>query len=50
MADDPALLGSPAQEDIVPPLEPAAEVDQECSDDIFALFGAVWSWDGGLGG
>jgi len=48
--EDPAWLEGPALEEAVLPLEPAVEVDQECSVDIFVLFVAVWRWGGGLGG
>jgi len=48
--EDPAWHEDPAQEEAVLPLEPTAEVDRECSVDIWVLFVAVWRWDGGLGG
>ena len=48
--EDPAWLEGPALEGAVRPLEPAAEVDRECSVDILVLFVAVWRQGGGLGG
>jgi len=48
--EDPAWLEGPALVEMVRPLEPAAEVDRECSVDILVLFVAVWRSDGGLGG
>ena len=50
LVEDPAWLEGPALKEAVRPLEPAAEVDRECSVDILILFLAVWRWDGGLGG
>jgi len=48
--EDLACLEGPALEEVVRPLEPAAEVDRQCSVDILVLFVAAWRWDGGLGG
>jgi len=48
--DDPAWLEGPALEEAVQPVEPAAEVDRECSVDILVLFESVWRWGGGIGG
>jgi len=45
-----AWLECLALEEVLQPLEPAAEVDRECSVDILVLFVAAWRWDGGLGG
>ena len=47
--EDLTLLEHPALEEAVQPLEPAAEVDRECSVDILELFVVVWRWDGRLG-
>ena len=53
---DEALAGSTALgegqtlEELVRPLEMAAEVDRLCWVDIMVLFVAVWRWDGGPGG
>jgi len=50
------LLGNKPQgestvlKNLVSPLEPAAEVDRECSVDIGVLFVAVWRWHGIFGG
>ena len=43
-------LEGPAQEEVVQPLGPAAEVDRECLVDIVLLFVEVWRWDSGCGG
>jgi len=48
--EDPALLEGLALEEEAWPLEPAVEVDRECSVNILVLFVVVWTWDGGLGG
>jgi len=50
LVQDPAWLQGPAMREAVRPLDPAAEVDQECSVHIIVLFVAVWRWGGGLGG
>ena len=50
LVDDPAWLEGPAITGVVRPLEPAAEVDRQCSVDNLVLFVAVWRWDGGLYG
>jgi len=50
LVEDPASLEGPALEKVILPLEPAAEIDRECSVDILVLFVVVWRWHGGVGG
>ena len=48
--EDPAWLERLALDERVQLLELTAEVDQQCSVDIYILYVAVGRWDGGLGG
>jgi len=50
LVEEQAWLGGSVLEEAVWPLEPAVEVDRECSVAILILFVAVWRWDGGLDG
>ena len=49
LLEDLAWRDGRALEGAVRPLEPLAEVDRECSVDIFVLFEVVWRWGGGIG-